>query len=327
MQKIHTPKKKVIIASSIEGVFNNGVRECGFVSLNAHARIYSAGKTQIRPFFRSMQMDEFIKRKEISESDVMKAFLALRPLVKVAEDYLTVLQAIRKNPRMAERLIESRDRETVAFFESEFRILKENTSDVRSAFKEEFYKERKRCKEEDVQKWQLLQAPFTETIEQFRILNKAGYILSFVTSKDEQSTFDLCEAYSSPMAGYLKEEEVRPVESIDVSLMGTGCMITRERIVGLERIGKENKKDKAYQMSVIAEIEGVSKEQVIRLDDMYNSDEVQSLRDAGFDNMILQKGGYAFDFEYEQAAKEGIVIVERKSLAQAVSEMAEKAGF
>ena len=37
MHKLYIPKKKIALASSFEGIFNNGALECAFVSINAIA--------------------------------------------------------------------------------------------------------------------------------------------------------------------------------------------------------------------------------------------------------------------------------------------------
>jgi len=318
MQKIYQPKKKVVIASSIEGVFNNGAKECGFISINALSRI--------NPFFKKNTMDEFIQDKSVSDSKEMKAFLALRPLVKVAEDYYTVLQLIKNYPAEAEKIIESKDEKIVSFFEKRFEALKAATKAQREDFKKAFYDERDERKAESMEKWQLLQSPFIETVDEFRALHANGYILSFVTSKDEKSTYELCVAYSSPMAGYLKEEEVKPVSREEIYFMGSSaCMITPQRIIGRERM--PGKKDKAAQLDIIAKQENVSKGQVFRLDDMYNADEVKDMRQAGYENIIIVKGGYAFDMEYEKAQKDGILVVERENMAAAIANKAKELGL
>ncbi|VVB56495.1 Uncharacterised protein [uncultured archaeon] len=323
---IYRPKGNLVIASSIEGVFNNGVRECAYISLNAHQRMLAEKLLKGPSFFgRMLDMKEFREVEAINQSETVQAFVALRPLVKKAADYLNILQLISDWPNEARHIIQSKDDAVVAFFTKKFEEKKAQTAPERLIFDQYFYDERKARQAQSEAEWFLLQEPFIDTLSELRILNQHGYTIHLVTSKDEQSTWDLCRAYSSPLAGFLEAHDIALSEEDRVMFGARKCMIRRECIIGKERMG--DKKSKAGQLEISAELEGVPPRRVWRLDDMYNADEVAGMRAAGFNTIFIVKGGYAFDLHYRQAEKAEIPVVERVGMASFIAEYACQLGL
>lgn len=230
-QILYVPKKKIAIASSFEGVVNNGAAECAFVSLNAQRRMIGRGELPgFAGFFKQqLSVGEFNKKNgEVHPRDWIKgsipvrAFLALRPLVAVAGDYLNVLQITEKCRESAFVLVASHEMDSrmVDFFSRQFADMKSKTGKEREIFEREFYAVRKETQDRNYKEWLSLQGPFPHTIEQMRILNSlksaqgndfSGFVLYFVTSKDEQSTYQLCNVYGE--MGFLREGEISNLTS------------------------------------------------------------------------------------------------------------------
>jgi len=327
---LYLPQKKIVIASSFEGVVNNGAKECGVVSLAAYRKMVKEGQIK--------DSDALLKH---SESKIMSTFLALRPLVAVAEDYLTVLQMIgRLYPYQTVRLIEGRDLKIVKFVGEMFEDFKSQTAKERALFKTEFYAERKNRQESNYKAWLNLQEPFSETIGQFRLLNElktfdektvaqtGGFKLYYVTSKDEASTYQLCTVYGEFgrfQPGEVSDSIFTPGENYAALFesMKT-CLIRRDCIIGKETV--ENV-DKLVQMKMVAEKENVTPADVWRLQDRYDKGEFETLKAAGFVHQFVVTGGYAFPTDYAKAREDGIVVVERGLLAQSLSGYARENGF
>ena len=98
---LYIPKTKIVVASSFEGIVNDGAPECGLTSFNAYQQM-EEGKG--RYFGRVVEPADF---HEINDSKEMRAFLALRPVVELAEDYLTVIELIKMYPDLIDGLISS----------------------------------------------------------------------------------------------------------------------------------------------------------------------------------------------------------------------------
>ena len=326
----YVPQKKIVIASSFEGVVNNGAKECGVVSLAAYRKMVKEGHIK--------DTDALLKH---SENWIMATFLALRPLVAVAEDYLTVMQIIgRLYPDQTRRLVEDRDVSMVKFVGEMFEYIKSQTAKERAIFKTEFYAERKNRQESNYKAWLNLQKPFSETIEQFRKLNElkmfdektavqtSGFKLYYVTSKDEASTYQLCTVYGEFgrfQPGEVSDSIFTPGEDYAALFesMKT-CLIRRDCIIGKETV--ENV-DKLVQMKMVAEKENISPAQVWRLQDRYDKNEFETLKTAGFTHQFVVTGGYAFPTDYANARDDGIVVVERGLMAQTLSDYARENGL
>lgn len=315
---VYKPKNKIVIASSFEGIVNDGATECALTSFNAYYKMTD----KFTFFLEIIEPEDF---ETIRDDKNVKAFLLLRPFVEIAEDYLTVMQLIGGYPAAIYRLIENPEEEKqYEFFREKFEDLKIKTENVRTRFKEEFYKERKRMQNKDYSTWLNIQSPFPESIAELRYLIRtqerdkdknivSGFIPYFATSKDEKSTFDLCKFYST----------VKKLDPEDVSEDGTKeCIIVRGKI-----IGKERTRNKLQQVKMISDIEGISPEQVWRVNDRYDKEQQKMLRESGFVHQFLLKGGYAFPFEYETAEKEGIVVLDRTGFAKALGKYAKEHGF
>ncbi len=343
---MYVPQKKVVIASSFEGVVNNGAKECGVVSLAAYEQMVKGGRLKNQ---RSFAKED--------QQTVMKAFLALRPLVAVAGDYLTVLMLIRNHMATATAMVNGNGRseqykkESVAHFQKEFEIIKDRTKDQRAEFNKEFYAERKARQTADYNGWLALQEPFAETIEQFRQLNElksfsvdnlirgqfegfvshyqsGGFKLYYVTSKDEASTYQLCTVYGEFgrfKPGEVSDRILTPGDdwaSFFESLKT--CLIHRDCIVGKETV--ENV-DKLVQMQMVAKKEGVPPAQVWRLQDRFDKDEIETLKAAGFEHQFIVTGGYAFPTDYDQARSHGVAVIERGKMASQLAAYAQAGGF
>ena len=335
--KIYIPKNRVVVASSFEGVVNNGAKECCLVSLNARERMRHNKALDGASFGKILSPGEF-QSIPVQGSYVVKAFLALRPLVAVAEDYLKVLELIERYPNEANGLASGVDKErNICFFTNEFQSLESEPK--HKAFKEEFYRERKAMQEANYREWLSLQEPYAETIAQLREISmhkKAnrsgvykGFVLSYVTSKDEKTTFELCNAWVE--LGHLLSREVDSFSEPDPLKDWAGflsrlnnCLIARERIIGLESVPNA---DKVEQMKIIAAREEVPPNQIIRINDRYDERETNSLILNGFTHNVIVTGGYAFPGDYAKAIREGIPVLKRSNLAQELLNYAKKHNF
>lgn len=320
MEDVYAPRTKIAVASSFEGIINNGATECGLTSFNAYQRM-DEGRGRL--FGRVVEPEDF---GSIRESREMQAFLRLRPLVEVAEDYLTVLEVIDANPGPVTEMLNHTDIE--ASYEpliERFGSRKSESWELRARFKEAFYNERKRMVERNYTSWLATQIPFPESVAEMRHLVgtqkrddsggvESGFIPWFATSKDEQSTFDLCTFYAA--IGRLQSDDVSQDEKRQ-------CMITRDRIIGLEHT-----RDKMEQMIIIARTEGIPRSQVWRLNDRYDKGQQTRLRDEGFAYQFLLAGGYVFPHEVNRAMEDPMVIVlQRKGFAKSLGDYAQKWGF
>lgn len=322
---VYKPKVKIAIASSFEGIVNDGAPECALTSFNAYHNM------EPRAFFgRRLTSREFSS--EYRGHPWVRAFLAVRPMVEVAEDYGTVLDVM-LHPAgriYAERLAENpHDTRAYLGFEELFNKLKERT-DWRTAFgtgkQSHFYKERTALKQADLDGWRKTQEPFDDVLPQFRALIdtqtripdaphayaavSAGFAPWFATSKDEASTFDLCMFYA----------KILRLDPSDIGEDGTQvCMITRDRIIGLEHT-----RDKAEQMKIISKEEGIHMGQVWRLNDRYDPKQQEKLYEEGVVYQFLLPG-YAAQHEIEKSRKDKFVrLLDRRHFAEQLAAYAEQ---
>lgn len=311
---IYKPRSKIAIASSFEGIFNDGATECGFVSYNALTEM--PGYTS--PFGRKIEAAEF---DSIKDSGYMRAFLLLRPIVEVAEDYLTVIQVLQANPNEMDFLLKHPNNPE-AYKPLIKKIWELKSNPERKKFKEEFYKERERAKKLDYKAWLNTQEPLADTLQQFRNLAatmevdeqsgeiKSGFVPWLATSKDEASSHELCVVYSS--TGKLKPDDIG----------ANKCIVVRSRI-----IGKERTTDKVKQLELIAKSEDLDQEFVWRLNDRYDPEQQEQLAKAGFHNQFLVPS-YMFLHDIETARKDPkVVLLERKIFADQLGELAKSKGL
>ncbi|NIO20444.1 MAG: hypothetical protein GTN76_06810 [Candidatus Aenigmarchaeota archaeon] len=318
---VYIPKDVIVIASSFEGVINDGARECGLTSFNAYQQM-EEGKGKF--FGRVVQPEDF---EGIAASREIQAFLKLRPPVEVAEDYLTVIEVIENYPTLIDAMLNDPTNPSVydPLIEN-FNLRREESEELRVRFNKAFYAERKRMQNRGWNAWANTQSPFPESIEELRKLQEtqkyeddemritllSGFVPRFATSKDEESTYHLCKIYSQ--FGKLKSSDVGEADK---------CLIPRHGI-----IGKERTRDKVKQLKAFAEEFGVPHSQVWRLNDRYDIDQQQELWDTGFHYQFLIKGGYAFPHDYVKAEQDKIVVVlDRKGMAKELGRYAEQWGF
>jgi len=317
---VYVPQRTIVIASSFEGVVNDGAPECGLVSFNAYQQM-EEGKGGF--FGRVVEPEDF---GTIRGSREMQAFLRIRPVVEVAEDYLTVLEVIDSNPVLVDTMLS--DPDNPAIYDpliDRFRQRKEESADARGRFKTAFYAERKRMQEKDWDIWSNLQSPFPDAIVELRNLRRTqrrgddgsverGFVPRYATSKDEASTWQLCVLYTRMQK--LAPEDVGEGGAVQ-------CIISKDGIIGLEHT-----RDKLKQLQIFAEQFGVPHSQVWRLNDRYDIGQQQELWDNGFHYQFLVRGGYAFPHDYRKAKEDGMVaVVDRKGMAKALGEYTQKWRF
>lgn len=320
MPGIYAPKARIAIASSFEGIVNDGARECALTALNAYH------KQHPRAFFgRILSADEF--NRLYVNTDTVKAFLALRPMVEVAEDYRTVLDLAIKYPKEAYALASNpNDVRAYTLFERRFNRLKQRTAKERDEFgrgKESlFYKEREALQRADYEAWLNTQSPFEDTLSQFRELVDtqtwdsdkpvSGFYPRFATSKDEASTHALCNFYA----------RVKKLDPSDVE--SRKCLIPRDGIIGMETVPSRNK---VKQLGVIADRLEVPRSQVWRVNDRYDTGQQNELYDAGFVYQFFLPG-YAAPSEIEKAESDRMAkVLERKRFAEQLAAYAREWGF
>lgn len=324
MANTYVPKVKIALASSFEGIVNDGAPECALTSINAYKQMHpdSAVATTYR---RPLDPTKFREHRMPDSDPTVRAFLLLRPVVEIAEDYHTVLRILEENPSRMQYLLEHPDEQAAYdFFIGAFSESKDATPDERAQFKTAFYDERTRLKDADYNAWAATQRPYPNSIRELRKLVGTqtlqddvvvtGFVPWFATSKDEASTFDLCTLYT----------DLGLLERGDVSADGTGrCIINRARI-----IGKETTRDKLEQMNRIAEAEDLPKRRVFRVNDRYDPGQQQELLDNGFHSQVMVTGGYVFPHDIQRARNDPmVVVVERDHMAEGIAEQARIWGF
>ena len=313
---LYVPRGKIALASSFEGIVNDGARECGLVSLNACMNLGDIG---CEIYDHEISPQEF--NKAVVDEKTMQAFLKFRPLVEVAEDYLTVLQTIMLYPGKADELLNKPDNpDAYRFLEDEFNKLRGTTGDERDAFNKAFYDERDRLMADDFDAWLSTQQPYKGSIEGFRELAKtqkaedgrivSGFVPWFATSKDFETTSALCNIYSELIG--LPDDDAH------------GCPISMDRI-----ISKEITKDKLDQMFFIMGAEQINdKNRVWRFNDRYDTGQQNQLSDEGFKNQFIITGGYAAPHNIQEAREDELVtVIERKGFHKQLANYAKENDF
>lgn len=342
MPEIFKPKSKVAVASSFEGIVNNGAPECALVSFNAYQQM-PEGKGKF--FGKVIEADEF---SNIRNDRYVQAFLALRPDVTIAEDYGTVLQVLEgaSDSEINQMLNHPDDEDSYRALRDKFDELKGQTADFRATFgsrdelagggKSAFYKERARLQEKDINAWMATQEPYEDAIGQFRLMIGtqemdgnapdayqaviSGFVPWFATSKDVSSTYLLCKIYSQ--TGKLAAD--------DIAKDGTKvCVISMDRIVGREQFPDEKNKLqlRIKQLRYVAEKEGLRHTDVWRVEDRYDPKEQQALRDEGFPIQFIVPG-YIYPFDLAKAKKNpNVALLGRGNFGFDIAEYARRAQY
>ncbi len=308
MGNLIIPTKKVIIASSLDGIAINGARECALVAFNVHHKLVDAGKLPSKSFFgRAIEPDELRQSGEVSASPAFQLFLRLRPLVQCAEDYLSVLKLIENSQPGLLISSQRMDSESAAIFRKAFAEAKFGSENERNLFKDMFYLERKRL-QVDFNKWVSLHEPNNMQLRQLRKIERHarysegkatnGLVLYFVTSKDATAAEALCVTY-----GFTNE-------------FLSGRIISREEGEG-----------KVGQMQRVAAKEQVPPSNVWRLNDRLDTGEKANLLAAGFVHYFLVKGGYSFSVDYNEAKNLKIPVLEKNDFALSLAKYANEHGF
>ncbi len=318
-EAVYKPATKIVVALSFEGFVNDGVTECGLTASNAWNTV-EPGRYL---FGRLVEAEEV---GTVAETREMQAFHRLRPVVEVAEDYLTVDRVIVNNPGLVDAVLASTTEGTVAPLVEKFEADKAATKELRAAFKKAFYDERTRAQGRNYQAWLATQSPFPDAVDELRLMRDtwtteqegdkyfvvSGLLPVFATSKDEKSTWELCTLYGSQ--GRLRQEDVGE---------GIQCVITKGKI-----IGKERTTDKIGQLRMFAKQEDVPYSQVWRVNDRIDPKQQADLARAGFRYQFFVEGGYAFPHEARKAREDPqLVVVPRKGLAGALGSYARNLNF
>ncbi len=329
MNRLYSPKFKIAVASSFEGIVNNGATECALTSFNAYKNMTEG---QGKFFDKLIEPENF---HGIRNHEYVQAFLALRPLVGVAEDYLTVLEVIDSSPEEIRYMLEHPNEETsYTKLIDKFNDLKVNI-ELRERFgkgnESKFYRERARMRDNNLKNWLATQEPYKDSIEEFRKMIRtqkrdpnvenvykkvlSGFVPWFATSKDEYSTKLLCEIYTD----LERVPSDFTSDSPDVS-----CVINNERLIGKETVPD---RDKIKQLKIVAEREGLPHSQVWRLNDTYKTSDELGLRDAGFHNQFIVPG-YMFPHDIEKAKNDkSAIVLERNNFASQLAQYAKEWGF
>ncbi|MBU0899066.1 MAG: hypothetical protein KKB03_04510 [Nanoarchaeota archaeon] len=103
------------------------------------------------------------------------------------------------------------------------------------------------------------------------------------------------------------------------------CIIPKDGIIGKETIPS---REDVERMDYIADDLGLPKEQVWRMDDRYDPDDIEKLNEAGYEHIILTRG-YTFPHDFEKANNDDriLVIENRGEMAKKLGEYAEEHGF
>ncbi|MCX6815910.1 MAG: hypothetical protein NT120_03595 [Candidatus Aenigmarchaeota archaeon] len=319
MTEIYKPKSRIAVASSFEGIVNDGAPECALVSFNAYH------EQSPNSFFKG-KLDSTAFNHKYKLSIPVKSLIALRPMVEIAEDYRTVLDLILNYDGLVDVFVRTGDTETYKQLREKFDEIKRNTISERDAFgkgKESlFYKEREALKQANYVGWLNTQEPYEDTLPQFRLLVEtqvwdsdkpvSGFYPRFATSKDEKSTQELCNFYVT-------------VAKLDPTDVGGGrCLIPPNGIIGMETVPSRNKVD---QLKVISDRLELPRGHVWRLNDRYDPKQQEELHKAGFVYQFFLPG-YATPSEIETAKTDGLVrTLDRKNFASQLAEYAREWKF
>lgn len=323
---IYSPKSKILIASSTEGVVWDGAKECYLVTHNAALKDINNYK-RAEPFDHVIEPKEFTENKEeFLKTKYFDAALKLRPLVKKAWHYFLVFDMIGRNPNWVEDILENPESEKAYLsFIKEFKELKASTPEaVHKKMDEIFYAERDRMKIDHHFDWLELYEPIGNRWEEFGKLAEtkkseggeivSGFIPAFATAKDEDSGNIVC-------VHFVKTKKLDKKHYSDGN--AHACTIQRDLIVGKDRVPSRRKVD---QLDMLGKITGIPKTQVWNLNDMYSHEELEGLwkEDYRF-NFLLP--GYIFPFDVEKAKNDTLVTVLGENFAKQLGKKAEDIGF
>ncbi|MBU0953496.1 MAG: hypothetical protein KKA90_03690 [Nanoarchaeota archaeon] len=329
MSELYVPRPVVGVASSFDGIINNAVDECAAVSFGAYD-VLSPGK------LKSIGLGRLAHPADLTpdhrDHRGYEAFRRLRPLVAKAGDYLPVVEIIHEEPGAIDRMLaDPNNREA---YQDAIQVYKTRLEAAKADGRWEkfgqkkvgvFYIERNRLKTLDEQAWNGMQSPMAQTVREFHTLVDAaevtsdgkfidGYAPFFASSKDPVSIFDLCLLYSRE-------------DRLETGMVGPGaqCVISRDRIYGND-VGEG---DKVIQLSKVASTLRSSHDRIVRVDDRFDREEVDALRAAGFDHVVVMEGGYVFPWDLDEAREEGsgVTVLPREGFAQAFSDYAKAEGF
>jgi|GEM_PF-3509740 len=323
---IYSPKSKIVIASSTEGVVWDGAKECYLVTHNAALKNLSNYK-RAEPFDHVIEPKEFTENKEeFLKTKYLDAALKLRPLVKKAWHYFLVFDMINKNPDWTEDILENPENENSYLgFINKFKELKALTPEkMQKKADDLFYDERKRMKRDHHFDWLELYEPIGNRWEEFGKLAEtkksekgeivSGFIPAFATAKDEDTSHIVC-------VHFVKTEKLDKRHYSDEKAYA--CTVQRDLIVGKDRVPSRRKVD---QLGMLGKITGVPKTQVWNLNDMYGREELEGLWGENYRfNFLLP--GYIFPFDVEKAKNDPLVTVLEENFAEQLGKKAEDIGF
>ncbi len=282
----------------------------------------------------SLSGDVELTEKEAKVRDVLLAFLALRPEVGVADDYMFVLRALQK---MGWEKVKELARAYEAFRKGDSSAYTESAvAPFAEAFREEkakvggrdeeafnaFYFARELMKGSSKEMWEQLNrpAPLFDALLAFSQIKVEGIplvALSILSTKDEESIRQLCAAHVKKaaekrpeMAFYLKaaEEKIGSEECFISNINGIKSIVEKGSVLGLDK--KEAKSLKNVLQLFEKGENGLHLPPMgrwLRLDDRFDSELVRNLAMLNVPT-IVGEGGYAYPWDYRNAGENTFVL-------------------
>jgi len=282
----------------------------------------------------SLSGDVELTEKEAKVRDVLLAFLALRPEVGVADDYMFVLRALQK---MGWEKVKELARAYEAFRKGDSSAYTESAvAPFAEAFREEkakvggrdeeafnaFYFARELMKGSSKEMWEQLNrpAPLFDALLAFSQVKVEGIplvALSILSTKDEESIRQLCAAHVKKaaekrpeMAFYLKaaEEKIGSEECFISNINGIKSIVEKGSVLGLDKKEAKGLKNvlqlfEKGENSLYLPPMG----RWLRLDDRFDSELVRNLAMLNVPT-IVGEGGYAYPWDYRNAGENTFVL-------------------
>lgn len=260
-----------VLCLDFDGVVANSIIDCFVTAYNVYLKFNPSTKILgAKPITY-----ENIRQVVVGNKPLFDKFWKLSTFASGGKYYVVVFYAIEANEDLKSQL--------------EFDVFCSNFFDTNlGSFQTEFYLERKRLQDINMDKWFELSPPVAEVVPQFRkLLEEGAYI---VTSKDEDATLKLCKKY---------EIEVDAEKILD----------------------KDFGLNKADKLSKLAEQNSVDKADVCLVDDLLKH--VLTVNQAGF-KVYMADWGYNTPEQRKEAEKLGIPLLKKENFYDIISAELEK---